>query len=138
MNKLIFEINNGDKQVWEQCENDGNVHLYRLEQDWEKSSEIVISPGDMVMLANLYREIKRIGIRDVFVNPYGNAVLSSGDSVTSALEKQIPKKPQKSKEQRIRFTDSYICPFCGGNFTGTGIADFCYHCGQALDWSDTE
>lgn len=77
MNKLIFEINNGDKQVWEQCENDGNVHLYRLEQDWEKSSEIVISPGDMAMIANLYREIKRIGIRDVFVNPYGNAVLSS-------------------------------------------------------------
>ena len=64
----------------------------------------------MVMLANLYREIKRIGIRDVFVNPYGNAVLSSGDSVTSALEKQIPKKPVPNKKDNIRFSLCYNCP----------------------------
>lgn len=132
MNKLIFEINNGDKQVWEQCKNDGNVHLYRLEQDWEKSSEIVISPGDMVMLANLYREIKRIGIRDVFVNPYGNAVLSSGDSVTSALEKQIPKKPLEE-----HFFGIGKCPNCNAAFLDK-LTKYCGNCGQALDWSDTK
>ena len=29
----------------------------------------------------------------------------------------------------------YKCPACGGKFTGTRIADYCYHCGQKLDWS---
>lgn len=53
-----------------------------------------------------------------------------------ALEKQIPKKPIPTEEQRIRFAMNYTCPFCKKYFTGTGIADYCYHCGQALDWSD--
>ncbi len=52
-----------------------------------------------------------------------------------ALEKQIPKKPIKSDSQEIRYSLTYDCPTCGKKFTGTGIADFCYHCGQALDWS---
>ena len=58
------------------------------------------------------------------------------DELNSAIKKQIPKKPQKVKEQVVRYTDGYICPSCGKGFTGTGIADFCYHCGQALDWSE--
>ena len=52
-----------------------------------------------------------------------------------ALEKQIPKKPIKSDRQEIRYTLTYDCPTCGRQFTGTGFADYCYHCGQALDWS---
>ena len=58
------------------------------------------------------------------------------DELNNSIEKQIPKKPQKVKEQVVRYTDGYICPSCGKGFTGTGIADFCYHCGQALDWSE--
>ena len=58
------------------------------------------------------------------------------DELNNAIEKQIPKKPQKVKEQVVRYTDGYICPSCGKGFTGTGIAEFCYHCGQALDWSE--
>lgn len=59
------------------------------------------------------------------------------DTAIEALEKQLPKKPIKTTEETgIRYTDSYRCPNCGGNFTGTGIADFCYHCGQRLDWSE--
>jgi hypothetical protein len=54
----------------------------------------------------------------------------------SALEKQIPKKPKKVKESQIRYTDGYICPSCSGGFTGTGIAAYCYHCGQAIDWGN--
>ena len=60
------------------------------------------------------------------------------DELNSAIKKQIPKKPQKVKEPVVRYTDGYICPSCGKGFTGTGIADFCYHCGQALDWSDVK
>lgn len=56
--------------------------------------------------------------------------------IDEALEKQIPKKPIKSDRQEIRYTLTYDCPTCGKQFTGTGFADYCYHCGQALDWSD--
>ena len=55
-----------------------------------------------------------------------------------ALEKQIPQKPTLSEKQHIRYAMCFTCPSCGRNFSGTGIADFCYHCGQALDWSDTD
>ena len=53
----------------------------------------------------------------------------------SALERLIPKKLIPTEEQNIRFAMNYICPSCKKHFTGTGIADYCYHCGQALDWS---
>lgn len=56
--------------------------------------------------------------------------------IDEALEKQIPKKPIKSDRQEIRYTLTYDCPTCGRQFTGTGFADYCYHCGQALDWGD--
>ena len=56
--------------------------------------------------------------------------------IDEALEKQIPKKPIPTEEQNIRFAMNYTCPSCKKHFTGTGIADYCYHCGQALDWSD--
>ena len=32
--------------------------------------------------------------------------------------------------------EEYRCPNCVGNFSGTGIANYCYHCGQKLDWSE--
>lgn len=57
-----------------------------------------------------------------------------------ALEKQIPKKP---------IDDRYpwcICPVCGGCVYLENVQEhiqneetsYCEHCGQALDWSDTE
>lgn len=55
-----------------------------------------------------------------------------------ALEKQIPKKPIPTERQVMRYAMNYICPSCGEHFSGTGIANYCYRCGQALDWSDTE
>ena len=56
----------------------------------------------------------------------------------AAVEKQKAKKPQKTESEGYRYTDTYRCPNCGGNFSGTGIANYCYHCGQKLDWSDEE
>lgn len=59
------------------------------------------------------------------------------EQVQKLKERDTAKKPIKTTEETgIRYTDSYRCPNCGGNFTGTGIADFCYHCGQRLDWSE--
>lgn len=60
------------------------------------------------------------------------------DMAVEALEKQIPKEPIENRKERIRYTSVYSCPSCGGGFTGTGIADYCYHCGQALKWGDTD
>lgn len=59
------------------------------------------------------------------------------EQVQELKERGTAKSPIKTTDKTgIRYTDSYRCPNCGGNFTGTGIADFCYHCGQRLDWSE--
>lgn len=52
-----------------------------------------------------------------------------------ALEKQIPKKPIKN-EKCSRYVTTYNCPCCDSLFNGTGLATYCYHCGQKFDWSD--
>lgn len=66
--------------------------------------------------------------------PYKKATISQ---IAELCEKEIPKKPKPIEQQNIRYSMNYICPACGKRFSGTGIADYCYHCGQALDWSDT-
>ena len=55
----------------------------------------------------------------------------------SAIEKQIAKQPITVQEH-IRYAMCYVCPNCGKTFSGTGIANYCYHCGQKLDWSDMD
>ena len=44
-----------------------------------------------------------------------------------ALEKQIPKKPRKTRTE-------IVCPTCA---TLVGSSPYCRYCGQAIDWSDT-
>ena len=56
------------------------------------------------------------------------------EEVRDAVEKQRAKKPNNVETEGYRYTDTYRCPTCGGNFSGTGIADYCYHCGQRLSW----
>lgn len=51
-------------------------------------------------------------------------------------ERDTAKPPIKDTDSGVRYTDDYICPNCGKHFTGTGIAEFCYHCGQRLKWED--
>ena len=58
------------------------------------------------------------------------------DECKVAVEKQKPKMPIKDALQYMRYTSSYVCPSCGRGFTGAGIANYCYHCGQRMDWSD--
>ena len=45
----------------------------------------------------------------------------------SAIEKQIPKKPTKTRSE-------IVCPTCK---TLIGSSPYCRYCGQAIDWSDT-
>lgn len=60
------------------------------------------------------------------------------DRAIATLKKQIPQKPVKTDNDGYRYTDTYRCPACGRNFSGTGIADYCYHCGQALEWGNKD
>lgn len=50
------------------------------------------------------------------------------DIAISAIEKQIPKKPVKTRSE-------IVCPTCN---TLVGSSPYCRYCGQAIDWSDTE
>ena len=80
-------------------------------------------------------EIKQIQIEGKAVRV---AKFFEGISVANvALEKQIPKKPNIHgyREGREINTISYTCPVCNKHI---GREDYCKHCGQALDWSDTE
>ena len=56
--------------------------------------------------------------------------------ISTALEKQIPKKPNIHgfREGREINTISYTCPVCNEHI---GRENYCKYCGQALDWSDT-
>lgn len=56
------------------------------------------------------------------------------EALVEAIGKQAPLKPIKNREQETRYTSAYSCPTCDGGFTGAGIANYCYHCGQKLDW----
>ena len=62
--------------------------------------------------------------------------IGTAEECQEAREKQIPKKPKKVTNSGVRYTDEYVCPNCEQHFTGTGIAEYCYHCGQAIDWNE--
>lgn len=45
-----------------------------------------------------------------------------------AVERQMVKKPIEVKQSLIRYTDGYICPSCGGGFTGNDKPYFIAKC----------
>lgn len=61
-------------------------------------------------------------------------------AIINAFKKQIPKKPVD-----VHYPWA-LCPSCGGSICLKHIQEhiqneentYCEHCGQALDWSDTE
>lgn len=58
------------------------------------------------------------------------------EQIMELKERDTAKEPTKDSDSGVRYTDDYICPNCGKHFTGTGIAEFCYHCGQRLKWEE--
>nr|DAQ09665.1 MAG TPA: hypothetical protein [Caudoviricetes sp.] len=73
--------------------------------------------------------------------PYTSGVIEEAiKTVKSALEKQIPKKPDYEgdgyDENGELIYDTWICPHCNHEYE-VEYEDyaFCPNCGQALDWS---
>ena len=84
---------------------------------------------DAEIIKQIQEMAKEQGIDDIF--------LLDKTNIISALEKQIPKKPNIHgyREGREINTISYTCPACNKHI---GRDAFCKNCGTALDWSDTE
>ena len=66
------------------------------------------------------------------------ALLKGIKAATSALEKQIPKKPLQ-----VENSIGYNCPGCGQccgyvDVLSWTMPKYCIECGQALDWTDEE
>lgn len=58
--------------------------------------------------------------------------------VRPAVEKQKPVKLIMEEDESWHST-VYVCPTCGAKYGGRAtISDYCYHCGQKLDWSDPD
>ena len=53
------------------------------------------------------------------------------DRAIEAVEKQIPKKPDKSQRD-IHGSPIERCPSC----YSFGVLKYCAHCGQKIDWSE--
>ena len=73
--------------------------------------------------------------------PKSEVVKTAYEMAISALEKQIPTKGS------IKYLSSYtddppvlLCPNCQEHIPteGCNFFKYCYNCGQALDWGDTE
>lgn len=89
--------------------------------------------------------VKEFEIEDWVTVYAGNAVFRLAEYENTGLtppeimelkERDTAKEPTKVSDSGVRYTDDYICPNCGKHFIGTGIAEFCYHCGQRLKWEE--
>ena len=74
-------------------------------------------------------------------NPKKTLALQAMKQCKEAIEKQIPKVVGEYQvfEDGTFYSIDFSCPACGYTIIGQPYKpDFCKHCGQALDWSDTE
>ena len=75
MDTLSYNVNNGDTMKLVQREHDGSVSIIKEDSKGNHENipdaEAFISAGDMIMLVNYYRYIKRNDIKNDFINPNG-------------------------------------------------------------------
>ena len=101
-----------------------------LGANWiEETMAVKVSDIDKILKETIGKEGKManeeaiIDIRENIQPIIGGKSL---DIAISAIEKQIPKKPTKTRGE-------IVCPTCK---TLVGSSPYCRYCGQALDWSD--
>lgn len=84
---------------------------------------------------SIYKQIK--WERDVALDQLESIGVGLGrkmDDVKEAMEKQIPKKPNKHEEDILG--EYYSCPNCMNNELDDIFDNYCPRCGQALSWED--
>ena len=79
------------------------------------------------------QEAKKL-VKTCGLNIEGKKYVECESVILSALEKQIPKNPYLLNYGGYE-VENWNCP--NGHIVGMRDT-FCKHCGQALDWSDTE
>lgn len=72
----------------------------------------------------------------IHIDTEENYMLMPLADLVELLEKQLPKMPIKS-DREIRYCDLWKCPSCGFEWSAR-VVDFCYKCGQRLDWEEIE
>lgn len=102
-----------------------------LEEDLQTLS---LKNVDYVKNASMMND--KIKYQEGQINAYKHCLECVGKIKDQDSVKQIPKKPVKVRDSGIRYTSEYACPTCGRRFSGSGVVECCYHCGQALDWRD--
>lgn len=71
-----------------------------------------------------------------YIEPHGFIADDVKDMCIDALEKQIPKQPNNI-HQHVDHKTGY-CPSCNTRLAHFGDMNYCYGCGQKLDWEVEE
>ena len=70
---------------------------------------------------------------NIFKSPNWEELMVVRNIVRTALEKQVPQKPRKTR-------CALMCARCGHKITESGCAKrgrmYCKKCGQAIDWEE--
>ena len=104
--------------------------LIKALEEVQRYRDTTLSPEQVRTLQNRFADVS------ILLGEY--MAIGTPEECRAAVEQQIPKRPTlcKSDEQTTRYTADYRCSKCNWMFTGTGIANYCYHCGQRLDWEE--
>lgn len=86
----------------------------------------------MINLKDIYLKLKEYEGRYSLELPYYERCL-----IVDAIERLIPVKaiPNKNSLTGKQEYNYWVCPNC--NQTFAGMLDYCYHCGQALNWKES-
>ena len=116
-----FQIIKSSDSDLKSCISELEQAKYDIETYWEEPTKLSKAMGMAIKALKENQEYKKLGTLE---------------EVQDAVEKQRAKKPKDVSTEGYRYTDTYRCPTCGGNFSGTGIANHCYHCGQKILWEE--
>lgn len=75
-----------------------------------------------------------------YYSQFNNSTLAFAEDekvIDELVKKATPKKAIKDSPSQIRYVQTYKCPNCDGAFSGK-VSQYCYHCGQRLEYEDDE
>ena len=108
---------------------DTETMIRELERVEEKHKHDKVFTGQLNVAKMAHDTRKRLEE----LKPYEDTGLDP-EQIQELKERDTAKAPENVQDA---FGDGrLVCPNCRKHFTGTGIAEFCYHCGQRLKWEE--